>query len=62
MLSDSESETENVHTFTINEHYAKAFEYKKEREELEKRASSDLSFASVITYICYSQGQIWLGL
>jgi len=23
---------------TINEHYAKAFEYKKEREELERRA------------------------
>ncbi|KAJ8595431.1 hypothetical protein M405DRAFT_878190 [Rhizopogon salebrosus TDB-379] len=34
MLSDSD--TEDVHTLTINEHYAKAFEYKKEREELVK--------------------------
>ncbi|KAF9012710.1 KRI1-like family C-terminal-domain-containing protein [Cyathus striatus] len=37
MLSDSDSEGnfENV-KLTINEHYAKAFQYKKEREELEK--------------------------
>jgi protein KRI1 len=42
MLSDSESESDNgqdVHQLTINEHYAKAFEYKKEREELQRRAS-----------------------
>ncbi|KAG0708658.1 KRI1-like family C-terminal-domain-containing protein [Suillus ampliporus] len=32
MLSDSD--TEDIQTLTINEHYAKAFEYKKEREEL----------------------------
>jgi protein KRI1 len=38
MLSDSD--TEDVHTLTINEHYAKAFEYKKEREELVKCASN----------------------
>jgi hypothetical protein len=38
MLSDSESSgDENFHEITINEHYAKAFEYKKEREELQKR-------------------------
>ncbi|KIJ66021.1 hypothetical protein HYDPIDRAFT_110144 [Hydnomerulius pinastri MD-312] len=36
MLSDSESETDGVHSLTINEHYAKAFQYKKEREELVK--------------------------
>jgi protein KRI1 len=37
MLSDSEgSDVESVHHLTINEHYAKAFEYKKEREELQK--------------------------
>ncbi|KAF8891880.1 KRI1-like family C-terminal-domain-containing protein [Infundibulicybe gibba] len=36
MLSDSESENGSVHRLTINEHYAKAFEYKKEREELAK--------------------------
>ncbi|KAK7057684.1 Kri1-C domain-containing protein [Favolaschia claudopus] len=40
MLSDSDSDSENgghdVHQLTINEHYAKAFEYKKEREELQR--------------------------
>ncbi|KAF8070380.1 KRI1-like family C-terminal-domain-containing protein [Lyophyllum atratum] len=37
MLSDSEgSDSESGHNITINEHYAKAFEYKKEREELQK--------------------------
>ena len=36
MLSD-ESDTDDIHTLTINEHYAKAFEYRKEREELAKR-------------------------
>ncbi|KAH9042788.1 Krr1-domain-containing protein [Lactarius pseudohatsudake] len=35
--STSSSEDENdVHQFTINEHYAKAFQYHKEREELAK--------------------------
>ncbi|CAE6425253.1 unnamed protein product [Rhizoctonia solani] len=39
MLSDDESEISNdehLHQLTINEHYAKAFEYRKEREELAK--------------------------
>ncbi|KAG8697501.1 hypothetical protein FRC09_007817 [Ceratobasidium sp. 395] len=39
MLSDDESshfDQEGIHQFTINEHYAKAFEYRKEREELAK--------------------------
>ena len=36
MLSSDESEGEDVHTLTINAHYAKAFEHKKEREELAK--------------------------
>ncbi|KAF9243196.1 KRI1-like family C-terminal-domain-containing protein [Melanogaster broomeanus] len=34
MLSDSDGEENNQNTLTINEHYAKAFQYKKEREEL----------------------------
>lgn len=38
MFSDSESENEDNHQLTINEHYAKAFQYKKEREELDKCA------------------------
>ena len=37
MLSDSESENEDLHQLTINEHFAKAYEHKKEREELAKR-------------------------
>jgi len=37
--SSVDSEEENdLHHFTINEHYAKAFQYRKEREELVKRA------------------------
>jgi hypothetical protein len=36
MLSDSDSEENDCHTLTINEHFAKAFQYKKEREELAK--------------------------
>ena len=42
MLSEDESDVSNneeIHQFTINEHYAKAFEYRKEREELAKRMS-----------------------
>jgi protein KRI1 len=38
MLSDSDSESGgNDVQLTINEHYAKAFTYRKEREELAKR-------------------------
>lgn len=40
MFSDSDSETESVHQLTINEHFAKAYEVKKEREELSKRVFS----------------------
>jgi protein KRI1 len=38
MLSDTdaESDAESIHQITINEHYAKAFAYRKEREELQK--------------------------
>ena len=36
LLEDSDSE-QDVNQLTINEHYAKAFEYRKEREELAKR-------------------------
>jgi hypothetical protein len=44
MLSDSDSDSDatDLHTLTINEHYAKAFEYRKEREELERRESGSL--------------------
>ncbi|KAH8115288.1 KRI1-like family C-terminal-domain-containing protein [Phellopilus nigrolimitatus] len=36
MLSDSESDVDNVQQFTVNEHFAKAYARKKEREELSK--------------------------
>ena len=35
--SDSESDAGSLHRLVVNDHYAKAFAYKKEREELEKR-------------------------
>ena len=37
--TSDDSDAEDVHQLTINEHYAKAFEYRKEREELAKRVS-----------------------
>lgn len=42
LFSDDEGDVGGKTTttqLTINEHYAKAFEYRKEREELEKRTS-----------------------
>lgn len=39
-VSDAESNA-SFHQLTINEHYAKAFAYKKEREELAKRSLCD---------------------
>jgi hypothetical protein len=39
MLSDSESEKDDVQ-LTINEHFAKAYAHRKEREELQKRPLS----------------------
>ena len=36
MLSDSDSELGDLHTLSVNDHYAKAFQYRKEREELAK--------------------------
>ncbi|KAG6837798.1 hypothetical protein H0H93_016166 [Arthromyces matolae] len=51
MFSDSEgSEGGDLHNITINEHYAKAFEYKKEREELQKlkdKYGSDLDESDI---------------
>lgn len=42
MLSDSD-DNDDITQFTINEHYAKAFQYKKEREELAKREFAAIS-------------------
>lgn len=38
LFSDDEDGVNTNTQLTINEHYAKAFEYRKEREELERRA------------------------
>ena len=40
ILASDDSDTEEHYQLTINEHYAKAFEYRKEREELAKRTSN----------------------
>ena len=46
--STSSSEDENDdHQLTINEHYAKAFQYRKEREELAKRARPQCFYSNV---------------
>ncbi|KIM64022.1 hypothetical protein SCLCIDRAFT_1213853 [Scleroderma citrinum Foug A] len=46
MLSDSDREAGDLHTLTLNDHYSKAFQYRKEREELaklEEKYGSDAS-------------------
>lgn len=51
-LDDKVSDTESnasFHQLTINEHYAKAFAYKKEREELAKRALDYCATSSAIS-------------
>jgi hypothetical protein len=67
--SSSVSEDENdLHQFTINEHYAKAFQYRKEREELAKRklciaclavAALHLPDVFLLLHLC-SQGEVRL--
>lgn len=60
MLSD-DSDFEEIQTLTINEHYAKAFEYRKEREELAKRTFLRYSFTQLqLTRAC-SKGEIRIG-
>lgn len=57
MLSeDSDSDTELQ--LTINEHYAKAYAYKKEREELGKRESS-YSYHAQLLKFC-SERKVWI--
>lgn len=49
MLSDSEGE--DVGQLTINEHFAKAYAHRKEREELQKRATLLLVLSALkLTY------------
>jgi len=37
MLSDDSDSGEDINQITVNEHYAKAYAYRKERQELERR-------------------------
>jgi hypothetical protein len=49
--SSADSEDENdLHQLTINDHYAKAFQYRKEREELAKRTCA--THAGFFFYTC----------
>ena len=61
MLSD-DSDVDDIHTLTINEHYAKAFEYRKEREELAKRMSKSCKGGArpTLTLLAPSQGKVRL--
>ena len=43
ILSDDSDSGEDVDRITINEHFAKAYAYRKERQELERRKRSQLS-------------------
>lgn len=65
MLSDSETETETSPQeiqLTINEHYAKAYATKKEREEWDKRISSlTVSYTLLTSFLPYtSERNVWL--
>ena len=60
--SDNESDSGSLNQLTVNEHYAKAFAYKKEREELEKREcihawAEDMS---ILTFVPLSEGEVWI--
>ena len=59
--SDDEGVREDVQ-LTINEHYASAFEYRKEREELERRNVDFSPFRSHTQLIIRSSSEVWLGL
>lgn len=43
MLSDDSDSGEDLNQITVNEHYAKAYAYRKERQEFERREHSLLS-------------------
>jgi len=62
MLSDSESDVGSQELkLTINEHFAKAYAAKKEREELSKRLFYDhCRLAVILIELCFSKRQVWL--
>jgi hypothetical protein len=63
MNSSSSSEDEgDIHQLTVNEHYAKAFQYRKEREELVKRTHCLLSCCTSLIFdpVMRSQGEVRL--
>ena len=60
MLSE-DSDGEDVHALAINNHYAKAFEYRKEREELSKCTLLPSVVIAKTLIICDSEREIRLG-
>jgi hypothetical protein len=65
--SSASSEDEgDLHQLTVNEHYAKAFQYRKEREELAKRAhflpvANARCTSLIFDPVMRSQGQVRIG-
>lgn len=58
MLSDDSDSGEDLDQITVNEHYAKAYAYRKERQELERREHSSLhcipfTISERIRPLCY---------
>ena len=51
MLSEEDSDTEDLNQLNINEHYAKAYAYKKEREELGRRESKSQLLSVMVIFI-----------
>ncbi len=63
LLEDSESDSEPEHRLTINEHYAKAFAFRKEREELSKRSYliiANFSLQKWLSKPYFSEGKVWV--
>ena len=59
ILSD-DSDVGELDQLNINEHYAKAFEYRKEREELEKCASNERFSLALLIDRHNSEGEVRL--
>ena len=58
MLSDDSDSGEDLDQITVNEHYAKAYAYRKERQELERREHPSLhcipfTISERIRLLCY---------
>lgn len=58
---DEDTQGGSKSQLTINEHYAKAFEYRKEREELERRKFFKIYIPkTLLTHLFFSESEIWV--